>query len=53
VFPLALLAAHDFAWLIVVFATRGLKEFGEPARKALIIRHAPAAAAPARSAHTI
>jgi hypothetical protein len=40
-FPLALLAAHDFAWLSVAFATRGLKEFGEPARKAIIIGHAP------------
>ena len=40
-FPLALLAAHNFAWLSVAFATRGLKEFGEPARKALIIGHAP------------
>ena len=43
-FPLALLAAHDFAWLTVAFATRGLKEFGEPARKALIIGHAPSVA---------
>ena len=40
-FPLALLAAHDFAWLSLAFAMRGLKEFGEPARKALIISHAP------------
>ena len=40
-FPLALLAAHNFAWLSVAFATRGLKEFGEPARKALIIGYAP------------
>jgi MFS family permease len=43
-FPLALLAAHDFAWLSVAFATRGLKEFGEPARKALIIGLAPSVA---------
>ena len=43
-FPLALLAAHDFAWLTVAFATRGLKEFGEPARKALILGHAPGVA---------
>jgi Major Facilitator Superfamily len=42
-FPLVLLAAHDFAWLTVAFITRGLKEFGEPARKALIIGYAPAA----------
>jgi MFS family permease len=43
-FPLALLAAHDFAWLSLAFAMRGLKEFGEPARKALIISHAPSVA---------
>ncbi|HBJ85957.1 MAG TPA: MFS transporter [Verrucomicrobiales bacterium] len=40
-FPLALLWAHNFAWLAVAFAVRGLKEFGEPARKALIIAQAP------------
>jgi MFS family permease len=40
-FPLALLAAHSFAMLAVAFAIRGLKEFGEPARKSLIIGHAP------------
>lgn len=40
-FPLSLLVAHDFAWLAVAFAIRGLKEFGEPARKALIIAQAP------------
>ena len=28
------------AWLAVAFAVRGLKEFGEPARKALIIGEA-------------
>ncbi len=28
-------------WLAVAFAVRGLKEFGEPARKALIIAQAP------------
>ena len=47
-FPLALLGAHNFAWLAVAFAVRGLKEFGEPARKALII----AQAAPALRART-
>ena len=41
-FPLTLLFAHNFAWLAVAFAVRGLKEFGEPARKALIISLAPA-----------
>jgi MFS family permease len=39
-FPLTLLVAHDLPWLIVAFAVRGLKEFGEPARKALIISQA-------------
>jgi MFS family permease len=40
-FPLSLLFAHSFAWLAVAFVVRGLKEFGEPARKALIIAQAP------------
>lgn len=40
-FPVSLLFAHNFAWLAVAFAIRGLKEFGEPARKALIIAQAP------------
>jgi MFS family permease len=39
-FPVALLFAHNFGWLIVAFVVRGLKEFGEPARKALIIAQA-------------
>jgi MFS family permease len=39
-FPLALMGAHNFGWLAVAFAIRGLKEFGEPARKALIISQA-------------
>lgn len=39
-FPLSLLFAHNFAWLAVAFVIRGLKEFGEPARKALIIAQA-------------
>lgn len=39
-FPLSLLWAHDFTWLAVAFVIRGLKEFGEPARKALIIGEA-------------
>jgi MFS family permease len=42
-FPLVLLPAQDFGWLVLAFAVRGLKEFGEPARKALIIGHCPAA----------
>jgi len=40
-FPLSLLWAHNFAWLSFAFMIRGLKEFGEPARKALIISEAP------------
>ncbi|MCW5553328.1 MAG: MFS transporter [Verrucomicrobiae bacterium] len=40
-FPLTLLWAPNFAWLAVAFVVRGLKEFGEPARKALIIAQAP------------
>ena len=39
-FPVALLWAHDFKWLALAFVVRGLKEFGEPARKALIIGEA-------------
>jgi MFS family permease len=39
-FPVALLWAHNFAWLALAFVVRGLKEFGEPARKALIIGEA-------------
>jgi MFS family permease len=39
-FPVSLLWADNFAWLALAFAVRGLKEFGEPARKALIIAQA-------------
>jgi MFS family permease len=39
-FPVTLLWAHDFRWLALAFVVRGLKEFGEPARKALIIGEA-------------
>ena len=39
-FPISLLLAHNFTWLAVAFTVRGLKEFGEPARKALIIAQA-------------
>jgi MFS family permease len=42
-FPLALIQGTNFAWLALAFAIRGLKEFGEPARKALIIGEAPPA----------
>ncbi len=39
-FPVSLLWADNLAWLAVAFVVRGLKEFGEPARKALIIAQA-------------
>ncbi len=39
-FPLSLIWADNFDWLAAAFAVRGLKEFGEPARKALIIGEA-------------
>jgi MFS family permease len=40
-FPLALYGARSFGWLVPVFVLRGLKEFGEPSRKALILDRAP------------
>ena len=40
-FPLALLFCRSFWWLAAAFALRGLKEFGEPTRKALILDLAP------------
>ncbi|MEO5373574.1 MAG: MFS transporter [Alphaproteobacteria bacterium] len=40
-FPLALMTAQSFAWLVPVFVLRGLKEFGEPSRKTLILDLAP------------
>ncbi len=40
-FPLFLLFASSFPLLIVAFIIRGLKEFGEPTRKALIMDLAP------------
>jgi MFS family permease len=39
VFPLTLLIAHNFETLLIAFAVRGLKEFGDSARKALIIEY--------------
>ena len=39
-FPLSLIWAHSFGALALAFVLRGLKEFGEPARKALIIGEA-------------
>lgn len=40
-FPLMLLYSRTFEWLIVAFILRGLKEFGEPTRKALIMDLSP------------
>lgn len=40
-FPLILLFSHSFVMLTVAFVIRGLKEFGEPTRKALIMDLAP------------
>ncbi len=40
-FPLALLFCQSFALLVPVFVLRGLKEFGEPTRKTLIMDLAP------------
>jgi MFS family permease len=40
-FPLALLYSHSLEWLIAAFILRGLKEFGEPTRKALIMDLSP------------
>ena len=41
-FPVALYLASGFVSLAVAFAIRGFKEFGEPARKALIVSYAAA-----------
>ncbi len=40
-FPLALLFCRSFKFLVLAFILRGLKEFGEPTRKALIMDLAP------------
>ena len=40
-FPLVLLASRSFTMFILAFVVRGLKEFGEPTRKALIMDLAP------------
>jgi len=41
-FPLVLLFSRSFPMLVVAFVLRGLKEFGEPTRKAMILALAPA-----------
>jgi len=43
-FPLVLAWAHSFPIFALAFAVRGLKEFGEPARKSLIVSYSPAGA---------
>ncbi len=43
VFPLVLMFSNSMAALVFAFILRGLKEFGEPARKALILDLAPEA----------
>ncbi len=40
-FPLVLLFSHSMQWLVAAFILRGLKEFGEPTRKALIMDLSP------------
>ncbi|MHC1744918.1 MAG: MFS transporter [Syntrophobacteraceae bacterium] len=40
-FPLALLYSRSLEWLTAAFILRGLKEFGEPTRKALIMDLSP------------
>jgi MFS family permease len=40
-FPLVLLYSRSFEWLLAAFFLRGLKEFGEPTRKSLIMDLAP------------
>jgi MFS family permease len=40
-FPLVLMYCQSFEWLVLAFIVRGLKEFGEPTRKSLIMDLAP------------
>jgi MFS family permease len=40
-FPLVLLFSRSFGMMVVAFIVRGMKEFGEPTRKALIMDLAP------------
>jgi MFS family permease len=41
IFPVVLFFCQSFKWLVLAFILRGLKEFGEPTRKALIMDLAP------------
>jgi len=36
-FPLAIVFASNFAWLVVAYVIGGLREIGEPSRKAMIV----------------
>lgn len=36
-FPVAIIAASTFSWLVFAYAIGGLREIGEPARKAMIV----------------
>src|SRR5438067_5169195 len=36
-YPLAIIAAHDFTGLVIAFVIGALREIGEPARKAMIV----------------
>ena len=47
-FPVTLAMSASFGWLALAFFVRGLKEFGEPPRKALILSYAQPEA-PART----
>jgi MFS family permease len=38
-FPISLLVSRSFSALVIAFVIRGLKEFGDPSRKALIIAY--------------
>ena len=40
-YPLAILGARDFTGLVIAFIIGGLREIGEPARKAMIVDYAP------------
>ena len=40
-FPVSLWVSHSLGMLVVAFVIRGLKEFGESARKSLIIKFSP------------
>jgi len=43
-FPLVLYVSHSFTALVFAFILRGLKEFGEPSRKSMILSLAPVGA---------